>query len=282
MFRPFLADPGYSEYLALPGQLFLGNLYARRALLYQLVRRDFEQRYVGSIAGWLWGLIHPLVLLLSWKFVFEMCLKIETPKGEVNANYTLYLLAGYLPWFLFQETVTRSANSMVDNSNLITKTVFPVEMVPISIFFSSLINHLFTLVLVVGAAAWWMHHFSVSLLFLPVYTVLAGLLAVGLGWIVASLQVYLRDTAQVMQVILTLWFWLTPIFIFEKDYPEKFQWLLDYNPLAHLVRAYRERILSSDLPNLDELGVIAFYSILAFVAGGLCFRQLRRGFADVL
>ena len=262
--------------------MFLRNLRERRALLAQLVRRDFEQRYVGSAAGWLWGVIHPLVLLASWKFVFETCLKIEMPRGEVTQNYTLYLLAGYLPWFLFQETVQRASNSLVDHANLITKTVFPSEILPISIFFSSLINHTITLMLVVGAVAWWLGHFSAAVLFLPVYMVLIGLLAVGVGWVAAGLQVYLRDTSQVVQVALTLWFWMTPIFIYEQSYPEKFQWLLEYNPQAYLVRAYRDRLLTSRLPNLEELGVIAFYSVLAFVVGGLVFRQLKRGFADVL
>jgi ABC-type polysaccharide/polyol phosphate export permease len=266
----------------IPGRLFLHNLVARRALLFQLVRRDFEQRYVGSAAGWLWGLIHPLVLLLSWTFVFQICMKIETPRGDITENYTLYLIAGYLPWFLFQETVLRSSTSMVENANLITKTVFPAEVVPISIFFSSLINHLFTLLIVIAAAAYWIHQFSVNVLILPVYMLLTGLFAIGIGWMVAGLQVYLRDTAQVMHVVMTLWFWLTPIFIFEEYYPPNFQFLLDYNPLAFLVAAYREQLLSSHPPNLYNLGALSFYCIAAFVVGGLFFRQLKRGFADVL
>lgn len=265
-----------------PGTLFLRNLVERRGLVYQLIRRDFEQRYIGSAAGWLWGVIHPLVLLLSWTFVFQLCLKVTLPRGEVTQHYTLFLLAGWMPWFLFQETVQRSANSMVDHANLITKTVFPAEIIPISIFFSTLINHLFTLILVIGAVVWWTHHLSWQIVLLPVYMLLTGMLAVGIGWFAASLQVYLRDTAQIVMVIMTLWFWLTPIFVFEQQYPKELQWLLEYNPLAYLVRAYRERLLSTRPFDLEELGVIAFYSVLAFIVGGLMFRQLRRGFADVL
>ncbi len=246
------------------------------------MRRDFEQRYVGSAAGWLWGLVHPLVQLMCFKFVFEYCMKIETPRGQVNQNYTLYLLAGYLPWLLFRETVQRSATSLVDNANLITKTVFPAEIVPLSLFFSSLLNHLMTLSIVVIGAAWWLHQWSIQILLLPVYMLLTGLLAVGVSWIVSGLQVYVRDTAQGVIVLLDLWFWLTPIFIYEEQYPVKFQFLLEYNPLAYLVRAYRDLLLSPQLPSLEEAGVIAFYSILLFVAGGLMFRQLKRGFADVL
>jgi len=251
-------------------------------LLYQLVRRDFQQRYVGSAAGWLWGLIHPLVLLASWTFVFQICLKVTLPRGEITQNYTLFLLAGFLPWYLFQETVQRASTSLVDNSNLITKTVFPAEIIPLSIFFTSLINHLFTLTIMVIATAFWIGHISANLLLLPFYMFLAGLFSVGVGWFAAALQVYLRDTAQVVNVALTLWFWLTPIFVYEDQYPEQLWFLIDGNPLAFLVRAYRERLLSARLPDPEEVLLLAIYSVATFFVGGLFFRQLKRGFADVL
>src|SRR3981081_4374617 len=101
----------------IPGKHFFRNLIERRALLYQLVRRDFDQRFVGSAAGWLWGVIHPLVLLLSWPFVFQICLHTPLPAGEVTENYTMFLFCGFLPWLLFQETVLRSASSLVEQSN---------------------------------------------------------------------------------------------------------------------------------------------------------------------
>src|SRR5690348_9997261 len=134
----------------LPGTLFARNLVERRTLLFQLVRRDFEQRFVGSAAGWVWGIVHPLVLLASWIFVFQWCLHTQLPANEVTQNYSLYLFCGFLPWLLFQETVQRSASSLLENSNLITKTVFPSEIVPVSIFLSSLINHLMALALVIA------------------------------------------------------------------------------------------------------------------------------------
>src|SRR4030042_4640860 len=97
-----------------PGTLFLRNLVERRSLLFQLVRRDFEQRFVGSAMGWVWGLIHPLVLLLSWVFVFQVCLKMNDVE-----NYPFFLFAGMLPWLLFSETVNRSTSSLLDQANLI-------------------------------------------------------------------------------------------------------------------------------------------------------------------
>ncbi|MFB3776461.1 MAG: ABC transporter permease [Bryobacteraceae bacterium] len=265
-----------------PGSLFLGNLVERRTLLFQLVRRDFEKRFVGSAAGWLWGVIHPLVLLASWTFVFDVCLKMTLGPGEVTDNYTLFLFCGFLPWLLFQDTVQRSSTCLLENANLITKTIFPSEVVPLSIFLSSLIHHLIGLALVVAAVAIWLNRISVMLVFLPIYMVLIGLLAVGLGWIVAALQVYLRDTAQMLVVIMTLWFWVTPIFITEAQYPSWARFLIKANPMAYVVRAYRDRLLSYSLPSLKELAILTVYSVVTFVLGGLFFRQLKKGFADVL
>src|SRR5215467_12559806 len=151
----------------IPGRHFLRNLVERRALVAQLVRRDFQQRYVGSAAGWLWGVVHPLVLLLSWTFVFQVCLKVALPPGEVTQNYPMYLFCGILPWLLFQETVLRSAPSMVEHANLITRTIFPAEVVPVSIFLSSLIHHLIALAVVVAATAVVLNSVSPMILLLP-------------------------------------------------------------------------------------------------------------------
>ncbi|MBZ5607946.1 MAG: ABC transporter permease [Acidobacteriia bacterium] len=268
--------------MAIPGRHFVMNVVRSRTLLAQLVRRDFEQRFVGSAAGWLWGLIHPLVLLVSWVFVFQWCLHQTLPPNEVTQNYSLFLFCGFLPWLLFQDTVTRSASSMLDHANLITKTVFPSEIVPISIFLSSLMAHLMVLTIVIAVVGLSVGHFSLWMFSLPVYMLLIGMLAVGVGWIVASLQVYLRDTAQVLSVLLTFWFWLTPIFINEAQIPEQVRFIVRLNPLAFLVRAYRDRLLSYRVPSLHDFAIITAYAITAFILGGLFFRHLKRGFADVL
>src|SRR5450631_4124542 len=179
---------------SIPGRHFVRNFVTKRHLLMQLVRRDFQQRFIGSAAGWLWGFIQPLVLLLSWVFVFKVCLHSEVPAGEVTDNYVMFLACGYLPFLLFQETVTRCATSLVDNANLITKTVFPAEFIPVAVFLSTLVQHLLALSLVLLAVFIWLGHASAWMLMLPYYMLTLGLLAVGVGWIVAGLQVYLRDT----------------------------------------------------------------------------------------
>jgi ABC-type polysaccharide/polyol phosphate export permease len=171
---------------------------------------------------------------------------------------------------------------LIENSNLITRTIFPSEVVSIAIFLSSLLNHLLALGLAIVVIALWLGHLSLWILMLPVYMVMIGLFSIGLGWIVSSLQVYLRDTSQLVTVALTLWFWTTPIMIDDAHYPRKLRFLLTLNPFSYLVRGYRDGLLSFRMPGTGELLTAAAYSVGAFIIGGLFFRQMKRGFADVL
>jgi len=266
----------------IPGRHFVRNLVERRALVAQLVRRDFQQRYVGSAGGWLWGVVQPLVLLASYYFVFQICLKLSPPAGFVG-SYAVFIFTGFLPWLLFQETVTRSAGALVDHANLITRTVFPSEVVPLSIFLSSLIHHLIGASLAVLYMAWTLRSVSPKLVLLPVYMFFVGLLAVGIGWIVSSLHVYLRDTGQVISVVLTMWFYMTPILIGEELFRDKpyLKHIVAWNPMTWVVRGYRE-LLQARWPAWDDIGILAAYSGAIFILGGLVFRGLKRGFADVL
>ena len=265
----------------LPGTLFLRVLVERRSLIYQLVRRDFEQRFVGSAAGWLWTIIHPLVLLLSWIFVFQYCLKVPPPAGAGD-NYTIYLFCGYLPWLLFQDTLQRSSMTLLEQSSLVTKTVFPSEIMPVAIFLSALASHVIAVSLAVVVIRFVTGGFSIKIVLLPAFTALLGVFAIGVGWIFSSLQVYLRDTAQAVVVLLTGWFWATPIFIDESHFPAFARFLVRWNPMAMVVRAYRQLILRQELPALRDFLLLAAIALGAFFLGGLVFRHLKKGFADVL
>ena len=267
--------------MPLPGSLFLHNLVARRELLYQLVRRDFEKRYVGSFGGWTWGVIQPLVLLLSWVFVFQICFRVQ-PQGALAQNYPLYLFSAQLPWMLFSDSLSRSTPSFVDNRNFITKTVFPVESIPLSIFLSSCVQHLLGMVVLIVATGVWERHVNVYLPLLIPALLLLALFSVGLSWILASLHVYLRDTAQIVNVLLTFWFWFTPIFIEEQMVPESLRFILHLNPMAYFVGIYRQCVLGTGAPSLPQFAIAATFAVVTFIVGGFFFRRLRRGFADVL
>jgi ABC-type polysaccharide/polyol phosphate export permease len=208
-------------------------------------------------------------------------MKVPPPPGSGN-NYTLYLFCGYLPWLLFQDTVQRSTMSITEHAGLITKTVFPSEILPVATFLSSLISHAIALVLAIAAIYSFQRHFSILIVLLPFYTLLLGMFALGVGWIVSSLQVYLRDAAQVTIVALTGWFWLTPIFIDETQFPEGARFLIQLNPLAGLVKAYRKLLMGYELPAAGDLALLCVVCAGTFVVGGLLFRHLKRGFADVL
>ncbi len=270
----------------IPGSHFVRILLRNRSLIYQLVRRDFQMRYVGSMAGWLWSLIHPLVLLGVYTFVFVYAFGIKLPPEEVTQNYPLFLFAGMLPWMLFSESLQRSASALPEYSNLIKKSVFPAEVVPLTIFLSNLISHFLAVALMLVAAAIWLGQVSWTVIVLPFYLLILGLLTVGLSWIAAGLHVYLRDTAQILSVVLTAWFWLTPIFLYEEILRDKFDgrlaFLLVVNPMAYMVRFYRSTLLGNEISPWPDLLLMALFGVVTFVAGGLFFRRMKRGFADVL
>ena len=266
----------------LPGTLFLRNLVQRRNLIGQLVRRDFEQRFVGSVAGWVWTLIHPLVMLLIWVFVFQTVLRVSTPAWAAHKSFALYLLCGYLPWLLFSETVQRSANCLIDHATLITKTIFPSEVLPVTIFLSSLISNALTVLIAVAGVLLTEHYQPWTIVFLPVLVFIVALLSIGVSWFAASLQVFLRDTAQVVQVLLNVWFWCTPILLDESNFPAWARAAVRWNPLTAVVRAYRQCILLGQMPEWSALAFSFVLSAAVFVLGGLFFRRLKRGFADVL
>ncbi len=255
---------------------------AAATLLHQLALRDFRQRYVGSALGWLWGVIHPLVLLAVYTFLFETAFGARLPAGEGTQSYPLFLLAGLLPWMLFSETLTRSTTALTDHSSLIKKSVFPSQLLPASILLSAAFGHLLAVAVLLAGASALGQPPGASLALLPAWLTLLAMLSLGLAWIAAALQVYLRDTAQILSVALTAWFWLTPVFLPESFYRNRLDAALDWNPLRYAVRGYRSAILGGAIPSPAETGSLCAFALVAFVAGGLFFRHARKGFPDVI
>jgi len=259
---------------------FLRKLIRQRHLIWTFVARDLKARYVGSLMGFFWSVIHPLVLLISYTFVFSIVFKIRPNLAQMD-NFAVFLFCGILPWLYFQDTVVRSCSSVVDQAHLIRKTLFPSEVLPVTLALSNLVTHLvgFLILLLVllymGTIGW-------ALLLLPVYLALLMLLALGLGWLLAVLQVFLRDTAQIVSVLLVFWFWFTPIFYELEMVPESFRFWIRMNPLSHVVEGYRTILLENRVPELGSWCWLAAWSLGAFVAGGILFRSTKREFVDVL
>ena len=261
---------------------FVRNLGRRRGLILNLVARDFKQRYIGSSMGWLWAAIHPIVLLASYTFVFAIIFKVKLGPEAGTSNYAVFLFAGMLPWLLFQETVQRSVNSVVDYSNSSTKSVFPAELIPLSIFLSNVLTHLAGLCILFVVVLATTHKISPLIAALPIYMLFLGMFTLGISWLVSSLNVFLRDTAQALTIILTFWFWFTPIFFTVDRLPERLRFLAMWTPLASVVAAYRDCILLERWPQASRLGQLALLSVGTFVLGGLFFRHSKGAFGDVL
>src|SRR5215470_13641333 len=158
------------------------KLVANRNLLKNLILRDLKHRYVGSIGGFLWSVIHPVVLLVSYTFIFGVVFRPDMGPEFGTNSFAVFLLCGLLPWILFSDTVVRNCSVILDNAPLITKTVIPAEILPISITVSNLVHHFIGLgILFAVLTAYYSVHFSA--LWLLLYMFMLLLFAQGLGWI---------------------------------------------------------------------------------------------------
>src|SRR5688572_17711891 len=161
--------------------LLFRKLAANRNLLKNLVVRDLKHRYVGSIGGFVWSVVHPLVLLVSYTFVFTVLFPQKLGPEVGTDSVAIFVLCGLLPWLLFSDTLVRNCSVISDNAPLITKTVIPAEILPISVTISNLVHHMIGLaILLFVMVAFYSIHLSVFWIFL--YMVMLLMLAQGLGW----------------------------------------------------------------------------------------------------
>ena len=257
------------------------KLSANRNLIKNLVLRDLKHRYVGSMAGFLWSVIHPVVLLVSYTFVFTVIFKNRLGPEYGTNHFSIFLFCGILPWLLFQDTVMRNCSVITDNAPLITKTVIPAEILPISITLSNLIHHLIGMGLLLGALILF-YDIHLSALWVLLYLPMLLMFAQGLGWIAAGLHVFLRDTIQALQIMMFLWFWFTPVFYPIESVPENLRFFFRLNPVAIIVMGYRSALLNLNRPGLAQTAVVMMVSIAVFALGALLFRQTKPAFPDVL
>jgi homopolymeric O-antigen transport system permease protein len=259
----------------------LRKLGANRNLLKNLILRDLKHRYVGSIGGFVWSVIHPVVLLVSYTFIFGVVFRPEMGPEFGTDSFAIFVLCGLLPWILFSDTIVRNCSVISDNAPLITKTIIPAEILPISITISNLIHHLIGLsILLFVMMTFYSVQFSALWLFLYMFMLL--LLAQGLGWIVAGLHVFLRDTIQALQIIMLLWFYFTPILYTIERVPENIRSFARLNPMALIVAGYRSSLLHLAQPSGLQVAAVLVISIVVFILGALFFRQTKPAFPDVL
>lgn len=262
------------------------SLWPYRFLLWQWSRRLLAQRYAGSLLGPLWTLVTPLFMLAIYTFVFGIVFRARWQALGANLDntggYALMLFCGMAAFQLFAETVNGSSRCIVDNANLVKKVIFPLQILPAAQTLSAAVTSLawFGLTLAGALLAGQAIPWTALLLPLPFVPLMA--ISLGIGWFVAGITVYLRDTPHVVGLGLQALFFMTPIFYPEELVPESLRWVADVNPLAHICRQCRELLLFGHIPPWGETLLLWLLSAVICQLGYSWFSRVQRGFADVL
>lgn len=239
-------------------------------------------RYRGSALGLVWAVLTPAVMIAVFTFLFAVVFNARFTSAGSPLDYALYLFCGLLPWTAFQESLLQSAGVVVAHSNLVKRVVFPLEALPLAQALAALAGQLFGTIALVVAILVIRDELHATLLWLPLLLVPQLLLTLGGAWLVASLGVFIRDTAQALTLILTAWMYLTPIIYPEHVVPERFRPLLALNPFTPLVRSYRRVMLEGLTPDFAGLAYVFAVGLIIFLFGYWWFARTRRNFADVI
>lgn len=241
-------------------------------------------RYKGSYLGFLWSLINPLLLLVIFTFVFSVIFKAKwgISVSESKVEFALTLFCGLVVFNLFSECLNRAPGSILANPNYVRRTVFPLEILPITILLSSLIHMLISLgVLVLGILIFLrIVHWTIIYLPLILFSLMA--LTLGLTWALSSLGVFIRDIGYVVGFFMTGLFFLTPIFYPISAVPENFQILMKLNPLSVIVECNRRALIWGQPPDWLWLGTETLLSLVIMFLGYGFFMKSKRAFADVI
>lgn len=261
------------------------DLWQRRVLTVELIKRELGQRYRGSYLGVLWSLIVPLVMLVIYTFVFSVVFKArwqvsgaETPPGE----FAFILFAAITGFNVFSDTTNRAPSLVVNVPSYVKKVVFPLEVLPVVGLSVALITSLINVVLVLVGWALFFGTFSATLYLLPLAYLPLILLCLGMGWFLASLGVYVRDTVQLVPIVVQVLFFLTPIFYPASAVPPAMQTILQLNPLTVIVTCFRQCLLWGQTFDWGLWGLWTALLLVFAAAGYAWFMKTKRGFADVL
>ncbi|MEP7269885.1 MAG: ABC transporter permease [Acidobacteriota bacterium] len=251
-------------------------------LIKSLVRRELTNRYKGSLGGLSWSIITPAVMIAIFTLIFSGIFQARFGKTPGHFSFAVYLFCGMLPWIAFSDGVQRATTVLTENVNLIKRVVFPVEALPVNVVLAAVVQQLLgTAVLLVAAVALERTIHPTALL-LPVLLLPQLAATLGLAWLMASLGVFLRDMAQFNQLLFMSWMYLTPIFYPEDQIPERFRWLVEFNPMAPLIRSYRRILLEGEMPDWKGLAFTSAFALTCFLFGYWWFARTKKAFADVI
>ena len=253
------------------------TLFRYRPLIQSLVSRDLKARYRGSVLGFLWSFINPLLLLGVYGIVFTYMLPVaRTPAIE---PYFLFLFCGILPWTWFNASVLESSGVLMAGSNLIKKVLFPAEVLPIVNVFANLIHFLFGLPIVLIFLAY-AGRLGPTLLLLPLPILVQLVLTLGVALFVSALTVHFRDIQNILGHVLHLLFFATPILYTYADQTGTLKSVLRWNPMTHVVFSYQQILFHGTFDHWRGLLLAGLVALAIFCLGALFFDRLRDTFAE--
>lgn len=267
----------------------LKELFKYRELLLNFVIRELKLKYRGSVLGFLWSFLNPLAMMLVYTIVFAFFLRIGPPVGANGLNnFAAYLLCGLLPWNFLNTSLSYSVGSLVDSGDLISKVYFPRELIPFSRVLANLVSFLtelavlFVFLLVLG------NSFLLLVPVLIVVVLIETFFVLGLALLVSVANLYYRDTKHLLGVILTLWFFASPIvypfkLIVDAAAAHNFPWLVfvyKLNPFASLALVYQETMYFLKFPDWKLLAYTMAVAIVSFLIGYKVFSKFEPYFAE--
>ncbi len=248
-------------------------------LLREMVRRDFQARYAGSLFGFLWSFAQPLWLLVLFTFVFSTVMKMSL-LGERTDSFAVFLFCGLLPWTAMHEGISRGTVAITDNASLVKKMRFPAELLVLAVVLTALLHQGIAALVFVGVLAATGHLPGAGLPMLLVAIPLQVALTLGVAMLLACVHVYFRDMAQGLGLMLNTWFYLTPIVYPMSFVPVEYQVWIELNPLTSLVEIYRVAFLADGPAWVPGTWMLAFSALLLLGFGVGLFRRLKPRFVD--
>jgi len=247
-----------------------------RELMWNLANREITQRYKQSVLGYAWVILNPLFQLIVMSFVFDIVLKVPS----LGVPFILFLSAALLPWNLFTQSLSSASNALVGNSNLITKIYFPREILVYSTIIAKIVDFGYSCIVLLFFLVIFRIPITPYYIWLPLIFVIQLFLIAGIALLVAALNLFYRDIQYLLNLILLLWMYVTPIMYPIEIIPAKYRFIMSLNPMAVIVNAYRQVLLSGKDPNVASLSVAAVVSVAVFVFGFIVFKKLEGEFAD--
>jgi ABC-type polysaccharide/polyol phosphate export permease len=259
----------------------LGSLLRYRGLIQSLVARELKARYRGSVLGFVWSFVNPLLLLSIYSFVFSTIMPNTDPR---TTPYAVFLFCGLLPWTWFQASLTEATSSLIVGGNLIKKVLFPAEVLPIVSVLANMVHFVLGL-LILAAFMIGFHHYPnpSALPWFPVAVLVQLIFTLGIAFALSALTVHFRDIRDLLANVIMLWFFGTPI-IYPYFMPavDRYLWLFRLNPFYHLAVSYQEMLFFDRFGHARSLLLLSALSIAVFLAGYWLFDRLRDSFAEAV